>query len=126
MSNPLLGRTGRTPQDELRTRRALQQLKNRQPDVGKGLEVLPNGDLVVDTDALFVYNETPTGAVDGTNRVFTTAVPYRAGTLLVQLNGVFMKQDEDYERIGADTLEFHVDQTPQTGDFIVVHYEKAD
>jgi hypothetical protein len=89
---------------------------------GHGLKL--DGGILVDTDALFTYNETPTGTINGVNDTFTLAGEARAGTTRVFLNGVFMALGEDYTLSDGDTLTFIAGQIPQTGDRLRVHYEK--
>ena len=37
--------------------------------------------------------EVPVGAVDGANTVYTTSVPYQAGSTAVFLNGLLLRPD---------------------------------
>lgn len=76
--------------------------------------VLPN--------AKFIGQETPTGLVNGSNRVFTTANNYVAGTPLVVLNGVRMAITTDYTESAANQITFVSAQTPQTGDMLWITY----
>lgn len=72
-----------------------------------------------------VWNETPSGNVDGSNKVFTLAyAPHPAGKILVFVNGVLKEQDAgeaDYS-ITGQTLTF-VDP-PHEGSKIFVTYAK--
>ena len=67
----------------------------------------------------FVDGETPSGAVNDVNTVYTLANTPVAGSVKVYLNGVRMKVTEDYT-ISGTTLTFST--APATGDNILVDY----
>jgi hypothetical protein len=70
----------------------------------------------------FVDNETPGGAVDGVNRVFTLAVtPVPNSSLLLYRNGLLQKSGIDYT-LAAGAITFLVAATPQTGDILLASY----
>ncbi len=48
-----------------------------------------------------VYNETPTGSVNGTNKIFTLAHSSVGNSLELYVNGQFMTLNEDYTLSGA-------------------------
>lgn len=65
-----------------------------------------------------VLAETPGGAVNGVNTVYTTLVNYTK--LWVYLNGIRMKPGTDYAEDGGN--DFHFLYPPQTGDLLIVDY----
>jgi len=72
--------------------------------------------------ASFRDGETPTGAVNGVNAVFTLAeAPSPAGSLLLYRNGLLMKRTLDYNLTG-NTVTFVPAATPQTEDILVASY----
>ena len=67
-------------------------------------------------------NETPTGAINGVNTVFTLlAAPSPSTSLHVYLNGLLMDPGVDYT-INASTITFFLASTPQTGDLLIATY----
>lgn len=64
-----------------------------------------------------VNGETPTGATNGTNAVYTLADNYQSGTTAVYLNGL---RETHYTETGLDTITF--DDPPIAGDTINVDY----
>lgn len=76
------------------------------------------GDL---TASNFVFNETPSGTVNGSNTVFTLANTPTSGTVRVYLRGLRRKLTTEYT-ISGTTLTFVT--APLTGDFIIVDYMK--
>lgn len=77
------------------------------------------------SSANFVFNETPTGTVNGTNPTFTLANTPTAGTVQVYVDGVHMNAgaSNDYT-IATATITFLSGAIPQTGDVILVSYMK--
>lgn len=69
-----------------------------------------------------VNQETPSGAVDGANTLFTTSFPYRTGSLQIYLNGAQMILGVDYTVSIPQQFIFIV--APVSGDFIRVSYLK--
>jgi hypothetical protein len=67
-----------------------------------------------------VPNETPTGAVDSSNTVFTTANVYSSGSLRVYLNGLRQQFTVDYTETTSTTFTFTT--APDTGDVVTVDY----
>lgn len=68
----------------------------------------------------FADGETPAGAVNGVNTVFTLAhAPNPAGSLLLTLNGVVQKAGADYTLAGS-TVTFFV--PPASGDSLEAWY----
>jgi len=71
-----------------------------------------------------VLNETPAGAIDGSNRVFSLAdTPSSANTVMLWLNGQLLKQDSDYSVVSS-TVTFLCDP-PTNGDVLLSMYTKA-
>lgn len=72
--------------------------------------------------SLLVVNEIPSGLVNGFNLLFTTLSNFASGTLQVHLNGLRLKDDQDYaEGPGAD--EFTMDYPPHSPlDDLIVDY----
>jgi hypothetical protein len=70
--------------------------------------------------------EVLSGAVNGVNLVFTTSVPYTAGTLAVYLNGQLLLNPggnpwtETNPATGAVTI--HSEELPETGDVVAAFY----
>lgn len=86
---------------------------------------------LVETDVLaeFVAGEVPAGAIDGANRVFTTATTFTPTTLSVYRNGQLQTKGSDYTisesggaGTGFDTVTFAVPCTPKTGGVVLVNY----
>lgn len=72
-----------------------------------------------------IFNEVPGGAKNGVNLVFTTAFPYRAGTLQVYLNGLLQAPGEDYNETGNQTsFTFILPTVPINTDTLTVNYVK--
>jgi hypothetical protein len=73
----------------------------------------------------FVDGETPTGAVNGVNTVFTLAqTPSPATSLAVYRNGLRVKSVLDYTVIG-NSITFAAGSVPQTGDIVQCSYRIA-
>jgi hypothetical protein len=76
--------------------------------------------------ASFADSEVPTGAINGSNAVFTLATaPSPAGSLELYLNGLLMRQGADYQ-ITTNTITFFLASVPQTGDILVASYRFAN
>lgn len=72
----------------------------------------------------YTFVEIPTGAIDGSNVIFTLAnVPTSPGTMLLQLNGAvqFQNISGDYT-ISGNTITFAVGSTPSVGSTLVAYY----
>lgn len=74
----------------------------------------------------FVFGETPTGTINGTNDEFSLANTPEAGTVRIYLNGVRMNAGagNDYT-IAGGTITFESGQVPQTGDVLLADYIKS-
>lgn len=88
---------------------------------GNGLSV--SADAVKLDGSWFIANETPTGAINGSNVTFTLANTPFTGTVQVYLNGILQDPGagNDYT-ISAGTITML--SAPLTGDKIRVHYVK--
>ena len=71
----------------------------------------------------FVFQEVPTGTINGTNAIFTLANIPHAGTERLYLDGVHMRRGsgEDYT-ISGGTVTFEAGQVPQSGQTLVADY----
>lgn len=73
----------------------------------------------------FVDQEVPTGAINGSNAVFTLSqAPNPAASLQIYRNGVLMKQNVDFSLSGG-TVTFGSLSIPQTGDLLLASYRLA-
>ena len=82
---------------------------------------LGDGTNVVGGNSL-VSDEVPTGTVNGTNKVFTTARGYVGATLQVFINGVKQRRGADFVETTPSSGTFTMDEAPLTGDVIFVNY----
>ena len=72
----------------------------------------------------FVDNESPAGAVDGSNGSFTlSSTPSPAGSLALYRNGMLMKAGQDYTA-GDRTISFVAAAVPQPGDTLLASYRR--
>lgn len=72
----------------------------------------------------FVYNEVPSGLVNGSNTAYDTAHTYVAGTIQVYRDGQLMKGGgADYTETDSNTITFTT--APVTGSVILVTYQSA-
>lgn len=69
-----------------------------------------------------IYGEIPTGAINGTNKNFTTAFSYATNQLAVYVNGVRQRRANDYSETSATAFQLIV--APLTGDILSVDYIK--
>lgn len=69
------------------------------------------------------FNEVPSGVMDGVNQVFTLAVPFVPGTLLVTYNGLVQKPGDDYSATPPTTLTLVM--APKSGTKLLVTYLHA-
>lgn len=70
-------------------------------------------------------NESVTGTVNGTNKVFTTTVAYMPGTLEVWVNGLKQIPATHYTETTPTSGIFTFDEAPFTGDNIIVNYRNS-
>lgn len=64
-----------------------------------------------------IYNEVPTGAIDGINKVYAVYKPFMKGSVRVYLNGL---RTIDFEETTANT--FTMDIAPDISDTLIVDY----
>ena len=66
--------------------------------------------------------EIPSGAVNGSNRIFHTLTDYRPGTPRVWLNGLMLVKfgQDGWTEMGGKKLQLH--EAPRTGDTVQVYY----
>jgi hypothetical protein len=69
-----------------------------------------------------VFNEVPTGAINTSNTIYTTANNFSTGTTRVYLNGVRQILSVDYTETGADEITFTA--APFTGDSLIIDYQQ--
>lgn len=99
-----------------------------QPPVQVEVEVIPPVELVAKTSGSNtsgneeVKNEVPTGAINGSNAVFTSQHLFVPGSVQVYLNGVRQKIVDDFNTSGNNTIQMVV--SPNTGEIILIDYEK--
>jgi len=67
-----------------------------------------------------IFNETPTGAVDGANPVFTTAHAFRADSTVVYINGLRERLNIGYTETTSTSITFT--QAPTVGDELIIDY----
>lgn len=69
-----------------------------------------------------VWGEVPTGTINSSNTVFTTANTFRPGTVRVFLNGLRQKPTTQYSESAGNTITFV--SAPTTGSTIIVDYSR--
>lgn len=67
-----------------------------------------------------VYNETPAGAQNGTNLVFTTVHPYQTGSTVVHRNGLREIRGVGYTESATATISFTT--APLASDILTIDY----
>jgi|SRR5215471_1264042 len=72
------------------------------------------------TTTVITWGETPTGAIDGTNKVYTSASAYVSGSIAVYLNGVRQRRTNDYSETTSTT--FTMVNAPLAGDLMSIDY----
>lgn len=90
--------------------------------------VLSNGVYVddINKDNGTVSDETPSGAINGSNTAFTTTQPYIGNSLEVFVNGVKQKRTAHYTETTPSTGSFTVGDAPIAGDIVSVNYLYAN
>ena len=69
-----------------------------------------------------VWNEVPTGLVNGSNTTFTLAyTPYNSTSVALVINGSTMKNPDDYSISGTTITTV---TAPPTGSTILVNYQR--
>lgn len=69
-----------------------------------------------------VWNETPTGLVNSSNTIYTTASNFASGTTRVFLNGVRQVLGTDYTETDTDEITFAT--APVTADSLIIDYQE--
>jgi len=72
-----------------------------------------------------VFDETPSGTINGTNDVFTTGVDFISGSLRVYKNGVRLEEGASNDFLVTGTDEFTMATAPATGTKLLVDYQTA-
>lgn len=106
-------------------------------DPSTGLPALKTFELLTPQDQLFyrqlaialvasvlaeIINEVPAGAVNNSNRVYTTANSFRTGTTRLYLNGARQKPTTHYSETGANQVTFVT--APPNSSLLLIDYEK--
>lgn len=78
---------------------------------------------MINGSSSLIMDETPTGAVNGSNTAFTTTRPYIANTLEVFINGVKQKRGTHFTETTPTSGTFTMGDAPITGDDIMVNYQ---
>lgn len=66
------------------------------------------------------YNKTPSGIINGLNKVFTTIEDFVLNTTRLYLNGLKNRLNIDYMESGENTIV--MDEAPRTGDSLRISY----
>src|SRR3990167_6686209 len=94
----------------------------------RGIRTLPDEGTITGAEATWVsaeasvgrhvYNETPSGAVNGSNTSFTLAAAPTAGTLQLYRNGIRLKEgaSNDFTLSGSTIT---MNQAPEAGDALL-------
>lgn len=80
---------------------------------------------VISSGNSFVNDESPSGAVDGSNTSFTTSQSYLSGSLEVFINGVKQANSTHVTQVDPSLGTFTLDVAPQTGDIVRVSYQHS-
>jgi hypothetical protein len=73
----------------------------------------------------FIYNETPTGTIDGSNTAFDTSTNFVAGSILVYLDGQLQKPGGSYDYVETDSNTITFNTAPVLGSVLLVSYQSA-
>lgn len=84
-------------------------------------EEQPFFNTIVSSD--FITDEVPVGAVDTVNTLFTTAFPYRKGSVEIYLNGVKLLPTVDFNE-GPQSQQITFVNAPDTGGVLRINYKK--
>jgi hypothetical protein len=69
---------------------------------------------------VFVFGQSPTGSINGTNKVFASSSTFMANSLEVYLNGLRQRRVDDYTELSGTTFQFLL--APLPGDSISIDY----
>jgi hypothetical protein len=92
-------------------------------DVGlqgpQGIQGLPGQNAVLPVK---VYQEIPTGVINGINATFTSLFNFEAGTVDLYINGLFQKIIQDFNTVGNNTITLV--NPPNSTENILINYIK--
>lgn len=80
-----------------------------------------NGILNSSDSAAFVFGETPSGAVNGSNATFTSLQNFTPQSVQVFINGLSQTNGVDYTTSGTTTITLNV--APVASDYIRINYK---
>lgn len=69
-----------------------------------------------------IFNEVPTGVLNGMNAAFTSLFNFVSGTVQVFLNGSLQKIVDDYQVVGNNTITLNF--SPMANENILINYVK--
>jgi hypothetical protein len=72
-----------------------------------------------------IYNEIPSGPINGSNATFTTAFDFEPETVVVIVNGVEQKPGLLYDYVTVGTKTIILNFSPNTGESVTVNYTKT-
>lgn len=70
-----------------------------------------------------IFDETPSGTVNGSTTLFTAARGYVAGSLAVYINGIKQKRGTHFTETSPASGTFTMSDAPLTGDDIMIDYQ---
>lgn len=70
-----------------------------------------------------IVGEVPTGSINGSNTVFTTARAYIAGTVDIKVNGLSQARTTHFTETTPTSGTITLGDAPQTGDIVTVDYQ---
>lgn len=73
----------------------------------------------------FVYNETPTGTIDGVNAAFDTAGTFVLGSTQVYLDGQLQKPGASFDYVETDSNTITFNTAPVIGTTLLISYQSA-
>lgn len=85
------------------------------------VQVIPYQNIPVGS-LLDVYNEAPTGFINGINAVFTSSYLFVPETLRVYVNGIKLKPFDEFTSTGMNTITLMV--SPEVNDIVLIDYKK--
>lgn len=118
--------TDRNAKDSLRLRRNAQ--RTRDGALTSDITLSPTGGIENTPDGLalkLVFNEPPTGTINGSNAVFTLAHVPVDGTLLLYVNGVLTRGGGNDYDISGTSVTFVAGAIPVSGDWLLATYLRA-
>jgi hypothetical protein len=94
-----------------------------QPVILKKVEVKGLFPAASVSSAAFVKNETPAGAINGSNATFTSAFDFVPESVEVFINGICQRPIVDFNTSGTRTI--NLSDSPHANESILVNYLKA-